>query len=98
MSTKLAIKVVPGASRSDIAGWMGETLKVRVSAQPERGKANAAVIAVLCGALDLPISSLAIVAGGTSARKVVEITGLSKHEVQQRLSHRGYPPTSALEI
>ena len=41
--TRLTVKVVPGASSSAIAGWLGDSLRMRLSAAPERGKANAAV-------------------------------------------------------
>jgi uncharacterized protein YggU (UPF0235/DUF167 family) len=83
--TRLELKVVPGATRAGIAGWLGDTLKVRVSEPPERGKANAAVEALLAKALDLPRDRVTITAGRASARKVVEIHGLSEAEVRARL-------------
>ena len=84
-SARLRLKVVPGASASSIAGWLGEELKVRVSAPPEKGKANKAVIGLLSRALDLPISAISIVSGETSAHKVVQIGGLSESQVRTRL-------------
>ncbi|MGH2901193.1 MAG: DUF167 domain-containing protein, partial [Solirubrobacteraceae bacterium] len=51
MTSRLSIKVVPGSSRDDVAGWLGETLKVRVSAPAERGRANAAAETLLADAL-----------------------------------------------
>ena len=54
MSVKLPIKVIPGSSRNCIAGWLGDTLRVRVTASPERGKANAAVESLLSETLGLP--------------------------------------------
>ncbi len=78
--------MVPGSSRDCIAEWLGETLKVRVRAPAERGKANAAVETVLTEALGVPKGCARIVAGNTSARKTVEISGLSESEVRDRLS------------
>lgn len=83
---KLLVKVVPGSSRDGIAGWLDETLKLRVRAPAERGKANAAVEEVLANALGLPKQCVQIVAGRSSARKTVEISGLSLADVRQRLS------------
>ena len=83
---KLNVKVVPGSSRACIAGWLGETLRVRVTAPPERGKANAAVEELLAGALALPRDAVRIVAGHASARKVVELSGLAEAELRSRLS------------
>lgn len=82
---RLQIKVVPGSSRDCIAGWLGESLKVRVSAPPERGRANAAVIAVLAETLGVSEDDIRIAAGSTAARKVVEIHGLSLDNARQRL-------------
>jgi len=83
---KFSIKVVPGSSRSGIAGWLDETLKVRVTAPPERGKANAEVEALLSTALGLSSSSVRITAGASSSRKTVEVIGLSEWEARRRLT------------
>ena len=83
---KLAVKVVPGSSRSCLAGWLGETLKVRVAAPAERGRANAAVEAVVSEALGIPRRCARVVTGKTSPRKTVEIDGLSESEVYRRLA------------
>ncbi len=55
-------------------------------APAERGKANAAVEEMLARALGVPRESARIVGGRASARKVVEISGLSGAEVHHRLS------------
>lgn len=80
------IKVVPGSSRDGIAGWLGETLKIRVRAPAERGKANAAVEEIVAEVLGVPKGRARIVAGRTTARKVVEISGLSEAEIHHRLA------------
>jgi uncharacterized protein YggU (UPF0235/DUF167 family) len=85
-TVQLLIKVVPASSRNGIAGWLGDTLKVRVTAQPERGKANAAVEATIAEALGISIASARVIQGRTSPRKIVEILGLSEAEVYRRLS------------
>ena len=76
---------MPGSSRSAVAGWLGDTLKVRVTAPAERGKANAAVEEALAEALGVTRDSVRIVGGTASPRKVVEIAGLSEAEVHRRL-------------
>lgn len=85
MSVRLQVKAVPGSSRDCLAGWLGDTLKVRVTAPAERGKANAAIESLVTEALGLPKGSARIVAGRTSARKVLEIAGLSEAEVYRCL-------------
>jgi uncharacterized protein YggU (UPF0235/DUF167 family) len=82
---KLNVKVTPGSSRDSIAGWLGDTLKIRVTAVAERGKANAAVEATLAEALGVPRASARVVRGRASQRKVVEVLGLSEAEVHRRL-------------
>lgn len=83
---KLAVKVVPGSSREGIAGWLGESLKVCVTAPPERGRANTATEAVVAEALGLPRDRVRVVSGHGSPRKVLEISGLSESDARERLS------------
>jgi len=71
--TRLQLKVQPKASANRLAGWVGDRLKIQVTAAPERGKANAAVIEVLSKALGIPKSAIRITAGETSPLKTVEI-------------------------
>ncbi len=82
---RLPVKVVAGATRSEIAGWSADRLRVRVAAVAERGKANAALIRLLAGRLGLPKSALRVIAGKTSTRKLLEITGLGEAEMLARL-------------
>jgi hypothetical protein len=82
---RLEVKVIPGSSRNRIEGWLGDTLKVRVTAPPERGKANAALEETLAQALGVSRDSVRVFRGGSSPRKIVEIAGLSESEVHRRL-------------
>ena len=82
---KIPLKVVPGASRDEIAGWLGNRLKIRVTAPPESGKANAAVIKILSAQLNIPKSSVSIISGSTAPQKIVEIIGLSEGEIREQL-------------
>jgi len=81
---KIAVKVVPGSSKTCIAGWLGEILRIRVAAPPERGKANTAVEALITQLLGLSKGAVRIVKGKKSARKVVEIDSLSLPEIRRR--------------
>lgn len=83
--TRLDLKVSPGASREAVTGWLGTTLKVSVTAAPERGRANAAVEALLARTLGLPPSQVRVVAGQAARSKRVTIDGLDAAEVRRRL-------------
>ena len=85
---RLPVKVIAGASRSAIAGWSGDRLRVRIGAAAERGKANAALIALIAKTLGLRRSAVRVAAGATSARKTLEISGLSQAHVNARLGER----------
>ena len=78
---RLTVKVVPKATREGIAGWIGDALKVRVTAPPEKGRANEAVHAILAEALRVPPERVRLVAGHAAPRKVFEIDGLDEAEV-----------------
>ena len=82
----LKIKVVPGSSRNHIAGWLGESLKIRVTANPEKGKANDAVVTLLADTLKIPKQDITLSSGASSPRKVCKISTLSHSEIKSRLS------------
>ncbi len=85
MKCELQVKVVPGASRDDIAGWLGDALKVRVSAPPEKGKANAAVCKLLAKQLGLWKGAVTVVQGHGSAQKRLAIKGIDAAALKARL-------------
>lgn len=74
---RLALKVIPKAGQDKIDGVLvgdnGPYVKLRVTAVPEDGKANKAVVKLLAKAWGVPKSALSIVIGETSRDKVIEI-------------------------
>lgn len=75
----IAARVSPKASRTAILGVMptpdGEALKIAVTVPPDRGKANAAVIALLAKIFGVAKSSIEVIAGETDRRKRLRIAG-----------------------
>ena len=82
----LKVKVVPGSSRNHIAGWLGESLKICVTANPEKGKANDAVVSLLADTLRIPKQDVTLSSGASSPRKAFKISELSHSEIKSRLS------------
>ena len=78
---QLKIKVTARASRNAITGWQGEALKIAVTAAPEQGKANKAVLALLAKTLGLRQQAICISRGHTSAHKTVTVS------VERRFTH-----------
>jgi uncharacterized protein (TIGR00251 family) len=71
----LRVKVVPKSSRSELAGFMADgTLKAKVQAPPERGKANAELCALLAKHLGVRPRDVDILSGETSPLKQVRIS------------------------
>jgi len=84
-SVRIALKVVPGAKRDEVAGPLGDRLKVRVAAPPEDGKANRAVCAVIAAALGIKAKSVSVVVGLSSPEKIVRVEGVEETELCRRL-------------
>jgi uncharacterized protein len=82
---RLLVILTPGASSNTIVGRHGDGWKVRVAAAPERGRANAALVALLAETLGVPLAAIRVAAGQTHRRKVVEIDGLDEEEAGRRL-------------
>ena len=86
---RIEIRVQPRASRNAISGMRAGILRIRVTAPPVDGQANAAAIALLAQALDVPKSAIRLVKGASSREKTLTIQSLSQEEVNQRLSLLG---------
>ena len=84
-SANLQVKVVPGASRTRVAGRYAQGIKVQVSAAPEKGKANEAVVKVLAAWLGVPVRQVTITSGHTQPRKQVRIDGVTAAQLAERL-------------
>jgi uncharacterized protein len=84
-STRVRLRVSPGARRSELVGRHGEGWKVRVAATPEGGRANEAVLDLLATKLELPRRSLSIVAGHSAREKIVLLEGIDRAESERRL-------------
>jgi len=84
-STRLQLRVSPGASRAAVVGRHGTAWKVRVTAAPEGGRANEAVVRLLADALALPQRDVAIVSGHGARDKIVALEGIELKEAERRL-------------
>ena len=78
----LWIKAVPGASRDQISGLLGDRVKIRVAAPPEGGKANDAICDLLAAKLKIKRRQVTIASGAASAEKTVRIEGTSLDQIK----------------
>jgi uncharacterized protein len=85
---RLRVRVVPGAKRASVVGRHGEGWKVRVTAPPERGRANDAVVALLSSSLGMTSRDVAVVSGASGRDKVVEVRGVTAVEAERRLTEK----------
>jgi hypothetical protein len=82
---RINVKVVPASSKDAIVGWLGGSLKVKVKAPPEKGKANAAVIDLLANQLGIAKDAIEIISGHASSSKVLLIHGLGDSQIMDAL-------------
>jgi uncharacterized protein (TIGR00251 family) len=81
----LPVRAQPGARRNGVLGEQAGSLKVAVTAPPEDGRANKALIEVLRKALGVKRSQIEIVSGVTSREKRVLVLGMTTQDLQTRL-------------
>jgi uncharacterized protein (TIGR00251 family) len=86
MAARLAVRVQPRASRSEVTGWQDGALRVRLTAAPVDGAANKALLEFLANALGIPRGDLTIVQGHTGRAKLVEVERLDADEVADRVA------------
>ena len=81
----LPVRAQPGARKNAVLGERAGALRVAVSAPPEKGKANAAIQAVLAEALGCRASQLALLGGETARDKTFLVTGVAPDELRDKV-------------
>ena len=85
---RVAIRVRPGASRTQVGGSHDSALVVRVVARAVEGQANDAVVRALAEAFDVPRRAVSLVSGTTSRSKVVDVDGATEEQLAALLARR----------
>jgi len=82
----LPVKVVPGASQTRCMGILDDRLKIAVAAPPEKGKANAQLIAFLAKKLSLRKKDIIVERGHSSPLKLVRIANTTEQHLRIALA------------
>ena len=82
-------KIVPGSSRTAVAGVLGDMIKIRVAAPPEKGKANECLIAYLAKELGVKKNAIEILSGHTNPVKQVKVAGITAADLLAHLGLEG---------
>jgi len=84
-ASTIKVRVIPKASKNEVAGWRGDSLCVKVTAPPLDGAANEAVIRFLAEVMGVKKGDVRIVAGERSRDKVIAIEGVSAEDINSKL-------------
>ena len=85
-SVVFKVKVVPGSSRTAVCGLLDEMVKIKVSAAPEKGKANKCLLDFLARQLGVKKNAVSITSGRTSTIKNVQVLGISVEQLLNKLN------------
>ena len=80
------VKVVPGGSRTGVCGLLDEIVRIKVSAQREKGKANRCLLEFLAKQLRVKKNAVSIISGQSSPVKRVQVLGISGESLLKRLN------------
>jgi uncharacterized protein (TIGR00251 family) len=81
----IGIHLQPGAKRNEIVGFKEGILYVKVTALPQKGQANRALLELMAQTLGIPKSNIEIIRGQSSRSKVISVHGLTGEEVKEIL-------------
>jgi uncharacterized protein (TIGR00251 family) len=87
-SVTFAVRVVPRSSRNQIVGVEGGALKIKLTAPPVEGAANAALIEFVAEWLGVRRSAVSIVSGDRARNKLVRVNGLTQEQVLRKWAIR----------
>ena len=80
-----SVKIVPGSSKTSVCGLLDGMVKIKISAPPEKGKANHSLVELLAKKLGVKRKDVHIISGQTNPVKSVEISGISAEMLATRL-------------
>ena len=83
--TALWVHVQPRAKKTEVTGWYGDAVKIRVHAPPVGGAANDELVRFIAKQTGLPRSSVSILSGAAGRRKLVTVDGLKTNDVLDAL-------------
>jgi uncharacterized protein len=86
MNAMLRLKITPNAPANAVLDEIDGVIRLKIQAPAVDGKANAALVAFLAGALRVPNAAVSLQGGLRSRLKRVEVTGLDGAEARRRLS------------
>ena len=78
----LAVQITPNARRSEIVGWLGGKLKIKIKAPPVDGKANAELVRFLAKKFGVRQNAVRLLRGETAKTKLIEIEGIEEETVR----------------
>jgi uncharacterized protein (TIGR00251 family) len=85
----LTVQITPNARRSEVIGWIGDRLKIKIKAPAVEGKANAELQRFLGNWLAVRSGDITIVRGETGRIKVLRIAGVSEAALAEKVPHQG---------
>ncbi len=83
---RIQVRVQPRASRTEVMGFHGDAIKIRLAAPPVDGAANRALIRLVASTLHVPRSAVTVRAGHAARRKVVDIVGTSVEQAAREFA------------
>ncbi len=88
MALTLQLQTTPNAPRSEIIGWQGDRLKIKVKAPAVEGKANAELLRFLAQSFGVRPNAVTLVRGETARLKVVRIDGVEMEDLERLLEKK----------
>jgi uncharacterized protein (TIGR00251 family) len=85
-SVVFKVKVVPGSSRTAVCGLLDKMVKIKISAAPEKGKANKCLLDFLAKQLGVKKNAVKIVSGKSNPVKSVQVLEISAEQLLNKLN------------
>ena len=79
-------KIIPGSSKTTVSGLLDGMVKIKISAPPEKGKANQHLCKFLAKQLSVKKAAVSIISGQTNPVKSVQVLGISAETLLRKLN------------